>query len=31
LVSSPGELLAELSERGVNILTFEGGGTPAAW
>jgi hypothetical protein len=30
-VSSPGELLAELSERGVSILTFEGGGTPPAW
>ncbi|MGP8208578.1 MAG: hypothetical protein ACLQVK_21430 [Acidimicrobiales bacterium] len=31
LVSSPGELLAELSERGVSIQTFEGGGTPPAW
>jgi saccharopine dehydrogenase-like NADP-dependent oxidoreductase len=31
LVSSPGELLAELSERGVSVLTFEGGGTPPAW
>jgi phosphoribosylcarboxyaminoimidazole (NCAIR) mutase len=31
VVSSPGELLAELSERGVNILTFEGGGTPPDW
>jgi hypothetical protein len=31
LVSAPGELLAELSERGVSILTFEGGGTTPAW
>jgi saccharopine dehydrogenase-like NADP-dependent oxidoreductase len=31
LVSSPGEFLAELSERGVSLLTFEGGATPPSW
>jgi saccharopine dehydrogenase-like NADP-dependent oxidoreductase len=30
LVGEPGELLAELAERGITILTFEGGGTPPA-
>ena len=28
LVSSPGEVLAELAERGVSILSFEGDGSP---
>jgi saccharopine dehydrogenase-like NADP-dependent oxidoreductase len=31
LVPSPGELLAELSQRGVKVMIFEGAGPPPAW
>jgi hypothetical protein len=31
LVASPGELLAELSERGVRIMVFEGAEPLPAW